>query len=526
MTAHPAAVPLTQVVKEGNTGSPASLDSISSWLTECSASHATCKPPESPLPDRVLEFSKSLRGKISVKLVEGLKGNEPYAALSHRWGPSTPKYRTMHDNLAAHLEGISWDGLPKTFQHAIEVALHLGLKYVWIDSLCIIQDSKEDWLVQSAKMCDIYQGAHVTIAATNSVDSNDGLFRDVHKAPIDGGELRRTKIYIRDRPVSGAGANDHGVEGHVDETPLLTRGWVFQERLLSKRVIHFAPREVVFECVRATNRCDCGHGGTWAVRQTHFETLRNYMNLIGPDQIKNHWQDLVRLFCLLDLTFHSDALPALAGIARQIGTTHKETLGRYVAGFWEKTVPFDLVWVVRDGHTRSLQPDPSPLPSWSWASKAGAHTWIRYPKKRDELELVNFDVKLTGKDEYGPVDSAELTMLGHLVEGSWEPPATPDAKQPYLLDFHSNTGSDQRCSMKFDYNFTTPDTPDYLPPGVPLYAMKTGIMSKYHLCLILRAEERDGKRVYRRVGLLDEAAVDVVDSWFAEGAAAETVVLV
>ncbi|KAK3904461.1 hypothetical protein C8A05DRAFT_31738 [Staphylotrichum tortipilum] len=157
-----------------------------------------------------------------------------YACLGHCWGDSQP-LRTLKSNLKAHLENIPWQQIPKTFQDAISYTHKLG-------------DDADDWLAESAKMADIYQNAYVTLAASAGRGSSDGLyhtpgnshipFGTIHDCPVGVG-LRRPPKHPIYRSVRGERAEDANAD-----FPLFTRAWVFQERMLSSRIIHFGPHEM------------------------------------------------------------------------------------------------------------------------------------------------------------------------------------------------------------------------------------------------------------------------------------------
>lgn len=165
-TSHPCALAIPPApVETRSTGSVESLVMLQNWLERCDKHHPICLNEGNPLPDRVLELSRSHNGygEILVRLVEA-KGKDkaiyaPYVCLSHRWGPSTKQHCTIKSNLQRHKDIIPWEWLPRTFQEAAAVTLHLGIRYIWIDSLCIIQDDIDDWREQSTKMCSIYAGA-------------------------------------------------------------------------------------------------------------------------------------------------------------------------------------------------------------------------------------------------------------------------------------------------------------------------------------------------------------------------------
>ena len=150
-------------------------DFIESQIASCEQEHVCCVPlGESPLPKRVLDV-QDVSGLI--KLIETAGGDKTaYTALSHCWGASPRVLKTTHYNIQSHLSGIPWTDLPRTFQDVIALTRCLGIRCIWIDSLCIMQGDTLDWEIQSSKMGQIYSSSFLCIAATGSEDSDGGLF--------------------------------------------------------------------------------------------------------------------------------------------------------------------------------------------------------------------------------------------------------------------------------------------------------------------------------------------------------------
>ncbi|KAH9207793.1 heterokaryon incompatibility, partial [Leptodontidium sp. 2 PMI_412] len=157
-----------------------------------------------------------------------------YVALSHCWGGSILP-RATKATIQLLKSTIDWGSLTKTFQDAITLTRKLGFHYIWIDSLCIIQDDENDWRVESLKMADIYENAELVVSATGAKDGSEGLFR----------ERKPVQILASDDTQDSSTFN-----------PLLTRAWAFQEKLLATRIVHFADHELVWEC-KETQRCEC-----------------------------------------------------------------------------------------------------------------------------------------------------------------------------------------------------------------------------------------------------------------------------
>jgi hypothetical protein len=228
----------------------------------CVNRHKSCRYTRSlenrPFSARILRLEKLAGGEIMVKLASSKGFNEKYAALSHCWGPQQTCITTKA-NLDSRKRGIPWAELPPTFQDSITFCLALGISYIWIDALCILQDDQVDWQIESSRMADIYQKSHITLAATSSDSGSSGCFPKTAlisehrlKAQMGSGECHA--VLIREKLVHWSLRLSEPLK---QSFPLLTRGWAFQERLLAPRVLHLCNKELVWECTEETS-CQCG----------------------------------------------------------------------------------------------------------------------------------------------------------------------------------------------------------------------------------------------------------------------------
>jgi len=261
------------------------LTKLRTWISDCHQ-HVGCntaKSRECTLPSRIVDVGSS-EGSDDPVLVETSRSNNQgrYCALSHCWGARQP-ITTTKLTIEERKRGISWSKLPQTFKDAIRLTRALAIRYIWIDSLCIVQDDEEDRQRESARMASIYEEAYLTIAATVSADSEMGFLwtRPVYEltgtatcntgAPSPAVETCRKKhdtnslpVYVRRqiRHSNLFATEQDSMELHSTDTtlsrPLETRAWCFQERLLSTRVVHFFGWEMFFEC-KSSNRCECGN---------------------------------------------------------------------------------------------------------------------------------------------------------------------------------------------------------------------------------------------------------------------------
>lgn len=317
------------------------------------------------MPKRVLDVSSE-----TVRLYETRGELAKYACLSHCWGKQQI-ITTTKANISRHLQAIPWDALSRTFQDAVTCARRLGLNYLWIDSLYIIQDVTGDWIDQSPLMADYYSKAHITIAATASPDSAGGLFRKWPQFEFTGitTEGSPSQVIARRMP-------EHLFESFIlDPFPLLSRAWVYQERLLSAAVLHFGPQELSWECKEAST-CECGFASAHKLMSQQrvmlgrkikpSELLLNYVGDTEALSRSSLWHRMVSDFSDLELTKYSDRLPAIAGLAKALKRFRNSSppLPLYAYGIWADSAIVDLCWYTGKPDQR----DKLGLPSWSWAA--------------------------------------------------------------------------------------------------------------------------------------------------------------
>ncbi|KAH6625562.1 heterokaryon incompatibility protein-domain-containing protein, partial [Boeremia exigua] len=385
-----------------NTASEAAISTIKGWVEECFDSHEPCQQirQKPQLPTRVVEIIDA----TTIRLREDCHEKGIYTCLSHCWGKKS-FIRTTTASLAAHCDTISWDDLPTTFQDTIDITRRLGVRYIWIDSLCIIQqDDLEDWRHEGSKMCDIYSGSYLTIAASRSEDSTGGCY-----------SIADT---IQETPQWFTNANNEqysvnmrlSIQHELETSPLIQRAWFFQERVLSPRVVHFGPDELYWEC-RVGNTCECSD---WRYVEEseylptrlgrRFETDKPYPTQSGL------WHFVVRQYTRKKLQYETDIFPALQGVAKSL-----QHYGDYYAGLWRsETLLLDLLWCSWD-HSR---PAVCRAPSWSWASVTGRVYWYNYPQDFELLaEVVSIQTIPLGSDPFGQLLSGQLELKGPCFTG-------------------------------------------------------------------------------------------------------------
>ncbi|KAG6363898.1 hypothetical protein INS49_009001 [Diaporthe citri] len=354
---------LTTYAQEG-------LIQAADWLTECSSDHDSCRGRDTGFtPTRLLFIGD--RTAENIGLIENSPQNTQYATLSHRWSPETEKVKLLESNYGERLnQGLPLRHLPQMMRDIIEILRYLHFSFVWVDCLCIIQDSEDnqDWRSEAQKMGSVYGNSALTIAATSCDTSSRSVFSAPARSHIQLNQGDENVVFMRRKP-------DHfwDIRNWMDSPnnpwinqtwPLLPRGWVFQERVLSPRVLHITHDELLWECNHKIT-CEC-----WSTI-THEDNK----GLCCKNQVSSlkqiHWTDIVEEYSSCGFTYHSDRLPALAGIARRWGELNGgET---YHCGLWQggSSIASQLLWHNGFGSAWLRPRVASKLPSWSWASVEG-----------------------------------------------------------------------------------------------------------------------------------------------------------
>lgn len=467
----------------------------------------------SPLPSRVI----LIQGPQDIKLCESNGETESYACLSHCWGKKHI-IRTTASNLSLHKQQIKWGRLPLTFRHAVSFAYRLGLKYLWIDSLCIIQDDVDDWRREGSKMAQIYSGAYITLAATASRDASNGCFRrGVQRTvfclsyPDENGS--KLGLCVRTRL-----KNASWIYGRA---PLLPRGWTLQERLLSRRVLYFTHEELVWDC-KTKQDCECSIPPpftplsnmcslSWLTEKLHVTNGDNHKD------ISTTWCKLIEQYTQQRLTYEKDVFPALQGISKMLSVYTKS---RYLAGLWENTVILGLLWIRCKKEWQ--RPQTWRAPSWSWASVIGDVRWNDYVYQSSFRTLATYiaaEIQPLGADAFGELASASLTLrarcFSHAAQEPWLPLTYPRENTSSWLDLKHQPWSPDRVEAIVYLDCKVPEFDQARPQSKmlrPETCVKTVVMAQYHpqeykytvfYCLLLRKTGQGDRATYERFGYME-----------------------
>jgi hypothetical protein len=463
---------------------------IKSCIRNCTENHSKCQRSVVQLPRRVLDLGdsslKADERSSSIKLWETNQQSERYAALSYCWGSPDGILKTEKETINQLKHSVDWERLPKVIQDAISVTRRLGIRYIWIDSLCIVQDDREDWKTEASKMHSIYRNAFVTIAAVSSSSAKEAFLGqrkiDVKSVSLNfrghltGNEKPKISLrglgaklfrpWSRDRKStvnarrtnrvsaqSGVGTWQSSIENSTSsifQGPLSERGWTLQERALSTRIIHFTDEGIRWECLNQTLSEDlrfCPPSFISKLSElTHSGTNRS-ANL---HRVHGFWRYMLMEYTSRKLTFRSDLLPALSGVAAQM---HELQGSTYLAGLWKDHIIEDLCWWTIPDHRSkrdckkiadvgylNLDPNHDTLPTWSWIS-------VQQPIAYDVIEqpgvftsytsLVASNCTLLSPNPFGQIKDGALILAGPTVEGTLTYILTDDRIASLKCNSHS-----------------------------------------------------------------------------------------
>lgn len=335
------------------------------------------------LPTRLIEVRThgGTTSNIMARLCEAddFSADASYLTLSHCWGGNTI-FTLTKGNLEILKRDIPVHQLPVLFKDALHMTNELGVKYIWIDCLCILQDCRDDWASEAARMGDIFRHAKCNIAASGYKDGKTSLFKERTPLPLTTFPLHLDRVLVGDKETVGhdvrtqfKGIYVRGDKAEfydeITEGPLNSRGWVAQERALSPATLHFTPKQMWWEC-RSHIASE-----SFPYIDLPWDLARKYRTF-GPDALRSlstksdvqevylSWNNFVSYYAATDLTVQSDRFPALHGIARAFGELNKDNL---IAGFWEGDLIQSLAWWVSEKNRARKIPCTQRAPSWSWA---------------------------------------------------------------------------------------------------------------------------------------------------------------
>ncbi|KAL5591419.1 hypothetical protein FOVSG1_010308 [Fusarium oxysporum f. sp. vasinfectum] len=457
-----------------STSSEASFECLSKWINNCSDNHKSCNKLHARtgenrewLPARLVKIIPNADGVPEIiKVVETDRSND-----------LLPKIESNIESMAT--TGTPVKDLPATFRDAITVTNRLGLEYIWIDALCIIQLDAEDWSLHSVTMAKVYSYSAITLAAAASSDAHGGLFRERNPAGINGAkvnlkwpshELEGEFYLVSTDPWEKAVAN----------SPLLKRAWVFQERLLSRGTVYFAHDMLYWECGELYASELYPQAGPWDLqyrykrfdvadrlpsgvqsvedyrfKHVYTELLTRELNaektVTDEEMFLYVWASVVAQYSVGKLSKETDKLIAIDGVAEQL--TSIVPREQYLKGLWkQESLPLSLLWRTE---TEEEPPSTRVAPSWSWAS-------VYTP--------VDFNFLFRAQTE-----PKVVTKVIDIITPDNEPESLEISRPPALvlqgpLTEHHNDAVQQYFNLNGSLNLFEARNVSYSPPVLIIYA--------------------------------------------------------
>jgi hypothetical protein len=352
--------------------------------------------------------------------------------LSHCWG-NLEFTKLLKENKKDMQKSVPVQELSKTFRDAMSVTQHLGFRYIWIDSLCIVQDDEDDWRQESALMGAVYSFSTLTIAAAGAQDGSEGLFFKRPLALVEKLGLPFLFTHGGVRHVSAC-VDLHVYNRCVGWGPLVTRAWVYQEQYLSPRTLYFGKSQLFWHC-RESFACETFPDGLPRnlnpKEQNHYSHAymregiqAEFPQYINPKQSNRsiralrqtglliEWHEIVREYSKRNLTKRKDKLMALSGVARSLQNRFGH---EYIAGLWRPELEWQLMWAVSDSVRGGQRSASHQIPSWSWASVDGE---IDLGSDKDDFHYQTCVIILgtciipTAGDLFGEIKDGQLRIEG------------------------------------------------------------------------------------------------------------------
>ncbi|KAK3985442.1 hypothetical protein QBC44DRAFT_404620 [Cladorrhinum sp. PSN332] len=534
------------------TASKRTFQTAKAWLQNCKVSpaHAGCQKTSNlvgdsdSLPSRLIYVPPSEEGDADPFLVNGSDAQgQPYVALSYCWG-LTPTIRTIKSNIPQHFRSIGRiNSLPATIRDAILATRFLGISYIWIDALCIIQDDPQDWSSEAKRMHLVYLNAALTISSLTSKASTDPFFlpskvRSVYPVPIPFWEPKCERpAWAQDTKAS---FHTHAILRdflHQSTTfisltgPINTRGWTLQEQLLSTRTLLFGKGILHWECLcQYTTEAD-PTSSLPRIRHLAGEVPQTEAKCrirgMGDDKqvswtkgVFEVWQDLVGELTRREFTRFEDRLPAFMGVARFMvdngvlsaaGDSNKEEM-EFVGGIWKgQRLLESLCWNVTAPVKEVPEPEDFMQPSWTWVGVKGeiGFQYMDRSGREDREPVPKVMVGNVGA-EIDPVTfrvSGSITLRGRLyrkkvLEGLFKSEWGGSSK--YSFDYEGLSNRDDLYILEL---LAFPPGPLPTGFGYPIYPAGRPPERVFLILQRLGRVEADGggsgrqKGEYRRVGV-------------------------
>lgn len=492
---------------EPSTDSATSQRLVEKWHTVCMQQHSACRSARSKknwAPTRLVTFDKQSE---TVRIVKGVRPSVRYVALSHCWG-NTDILTLTSTNSQELAQGVPMSRLPKTFRDAIRVCRWLDYYHLWIDSLCIQQDSHEDWTAEAHAMTDVYSNATLTIIAAHAANPTDGLFINRDPVALMPPFIRCSWISDNPRQLYIPVDSIMWWMG-VDYCRLSERAWTVQERFLSPRRLYFSKQQIFYACA-AGKACEAFPAG-----KTPYQMGRMYggSSLFSDRKVspREIWSSVAGDYACAALSKDTDKIIALSGVAEKMQHQLKD---EYVVGLWRSNLVHELLWRHSGSGGERYRPGPGRIaPTWSWMSVSGsAGAYINSTSCSSVATECKHHIKIV----YATVDKVDptrptgdiipgsgiLKIQGQLKPASWFPIRQYSFHdwRKYQITFDGEVGAASEDSRN-DSMLTHPDLMDrsILDKEIFLLPVKTSFEYEETKSLLLTPVVKE-ECLYERIG--------------------------
>lgn len=379
------------------------IQQVRQYLDECYGVHKNCPAHITPtLPTRVIAIAME-SGSISARLYTSRENERAeYVALSYCWG-GKQRYATTSSTLESMHQDLPLTKLPQTILDAILVTAKLGIRFLWVDALCIIQDNAADRIAEVNFMSFIYKNATLTIAASNASSVSEGFLMTIPTS---------RSFYVRSCYSTGTSLSlvkySSISSGHFLPEPLDRRAWALQETLLSPRILVFSERELLWRCQTDLLMPALAGAKTCKRLPSCIFGIPEKVQMNTELQRIHKWRNIVEDYSGRDLTLRKDRLVAISGIVSELAAVWGD---RYHAGLWESCLLNQLTWRRVGSLGNKMTLNRHQAPSWSWASTGNGI--LMPPLGRIDAKLISCSTQpLNSNAPYGQVSSGQLVLSG------------------------------------------------------------------------------------------------------------------
>lgn len=428
--------------------SPASLRRMNELILLAEKEQPVKVVEKSFFPTRLLDVQASCPSGLRLVITETNPdlctldaSQRRYAALSYCWGlgdAALKQLKTTKDVLQKHLAEVPMEKVPQTVADSIRVCQALGIRYLWVDALCILQGDREDWSKESFQMSSIYENSYLTLCIVQGDSCSSGFLRKEYNPPnirvkfqskLDSsisGNITLRMLYPPSETVRRC-TNEVGKYPHYDDKPgdsdlksasWGTRGWTFQEDRLAPRKVFFG--NLMFHVSRGSH-LEAADGST-------MEHSRFVNSMDSFQQGLETWYNLIESYSKRELSYEKDKFPAIAALARSFSERFKDQ--KYLAGLWESDIHKGLLWSCPawkefDDYQKLVSKDYI-APSWSWARRPLSVDWILTHDRRPKSELVvrGSEVIADEHNEFGCISKGRLLLTARM----FKPPTRENGK--------------------------------------------------------------------------------------------------